>query len=159
MEISNILRQVFKSTRQLGDWSRPIFGQQLIWKPSQLEGSQPSWTSQGKIDYIYDRDESSTYAYIHSRKESYHGLYQEIELNQSHNGATLSASFRMKIDNSNIEIKFWDPYLFKNFRAQASFRFDYMELIRETLWKLFVDQARVWKSTYWLCGVRIDMCR
>ena len=89
-----------------------------------MEGSQPSWTSQGKIDYIYDRDEGNTYAYIHSRKESYHGLYQEIELNDSHNGGTLSASFQMKIDNSNVAIEFWDPYLFKNFRAQASFYID-----------------------------------
>ena len=88
-----------------------------------MEGNQPSWTSQGKIDYIFDRDEGNTYAYIHSRKESYHGLYQEIELNESHNGGTLSASFMMKIDNSNVEIEFWDPYLFKNFRAQASFQF------------------------------------
>ena len=89
-----------------------------------MEGSQPSWTSQGKIDYIYDREEGNTYAYIHSRKESYHGLYQEIKLNGSHNGGTLSASFRMKIDNSNVAIEFWDPYLFKNFRAQDSFQFD-----------------------------------
>ena len=89
-----------------------------------MEGGQPSWTSQGKIDYIYGRQEGNTYAYIHSRKESYHGLYQEIELNESHNGGTLSASFRMKIDNSNVEIEFWDPYLFKNFRSQAGFQFD-----------------------------------
>ena len=65
----------------------------------------------------------SHFALLSQQEESWHGLYQDIELELADGGSILTTSFYSKINPSQVDVNTWDPWKVKSLTGKLKLRF------------------------------------
>ena len=89
-----------------------------------FENGQQDWNTQGKLEIISDTESPAgeNYALVSERVESWHGLYQDIELSPTDANKILTASFHTKVSPAQVDANVWDPWKAKALTGKLKLR-------------------------------------
>ena len=89
-----------------------------------FENGEQEWNTQGRLDIISGPESpvGLNYAVISERIESWHGLYQDIELSPNDANKVLTASFHTKVNPSQVDVNVWDPWKAKSLTGKLKLR-------------------------------------
>ena len=105
----------------------PCLGLAEMIKNGDFESGSSDWKTQSGTNLQIIADENSPtgshYALLSQRGESWHGLYQDIELEPADGGSILTTSFYSKINPNQVDASTWDPWKVKSLTGKLKLRF------------------------------------
>ena len=92
----------------LGFKTLPVLGLAELIVNGDFENGGNEWNTQGELDIVATDD--GHYAKLTQRIETWHGLYQDVDLTPQDGGVILTAKFDTKFDQRQLEANTWDPW-------------------------------------------------